>query len=904
MNVHQKDSRFRQRSWMVSFALRAVWPLFVQDVTFPGSSFIERAMTDAERQRLGRERIAYQIRNTQFRLGYGPMWLKRFAQWAHEIRLSYGFWFFAVLKVLASIVVVGLPLAALVVFRVVLPDPRPLLDQQLDGHSFSPLVLGADHPKSFDSPYHLSLSSPGWQPEDGLLRRGLWDIRRLKDAKAPDLGYSGLPYLVLTQEGQGPNWPKALLGAALSADGFPVTMVRNSPQGVTSEVAGANRVLGHYRLLSPLGEAARCRLEIYDEAQRVLLAVEKNVGGAALRLGWLDDVVGDELQRLRLRQAAWDSFRIRTDVVPARLTFSVRDTAATKVQGATPRCAAAIAAPLFERRRLHPLALGSVVLVVVDGVWEAATRWTGVMPQWHSWTAGASDVVRSSSHFASSTQPDVAWQDLLGGAKTSGLPSGPSLFGLARRAGLRTGFFGAFEDAFWQNHDRWESHDLPDVIFGHERDGYRNVGSLVQALEWLKSNPGAPAFAVVRWSELRGGWMPPFSAVTLSDLAIPFMDPFDGYKRQRLHYQTMLRALDQDFGRLRKLWHRGDFGRGLGLEGASHLVVVGLTGASVAPKVLAVGAGLGAYATGASFSLDGRGELFPDQIHVPMMASSEGTLVKPLLGKVTSHRDLKTAMAALLTQSPGALVVPTSTVPLAITLKDRLGVLDEPANAEVPLGLVHLWTPAQAVVGQSVSLSDFPARAKVRRATGMGGLEYDTSTGQITELRPDQRVQRFTGSLPAWDFVAPRSASPALILGTASTAEVSVVVDVASGREPPLVTWLPLERGASEPWPSELHRQLGPGALVIEGRLPPGALALWLSGEQAMGIRVNSAAGLRICGRAQPDGRLQWSGRHWHRFLFDPPKCALSHPGRMWYDVLKADDRIKQQGMALSVGWP
>lgn len=980
MNTNRHPGIDEQRRASVNLLVRVCWPLLVQDVRLPWSAWLESVLTEPERQRLSRERISYSIRSSHFRLGFGPLWLKKAAQTAHEMRLKYEFWLYAVLKVVVSLLVVLLPFSLLMFYRVVLPAPASLLEAQARVRSaVAPASAQPAYPRAEWSPYAVSLDRPGWHPEQVLLS-GFETLTSMGSQRFPELvplrtsepPNAALPYLLVTRAPRDSRAPYSAEPVALAADGYPLELSAalaptSRSNGLSKpaarlqgsggvEILGANRVVGSYLLWSPVGSSSsrRCRLEVRDEQSRVVLSVEEFPALAPRRPGWLQSLLGRPGRSLSEGRQSWKTFRFRTDAVPRRLIYTVREVVPQGGAGESadlshrsaggsssgPPCAVAVTAPVFQTRLLRPMPWHRLVVVVADGIWEPMSRDPSTMPGLQAWSQKGA--VRWPAHFATSTASGEGVADLLGLTQHAGAPRQMdslqqpnrasqqlSLFEEARRAGFRTAYFGELDDVFAQAKDSPTSEGLPSMAMGFPIDGYRNAGAIYQALDWLAANRGVSSFTVIRLSDLRGRWVPPWASLRLDFLA----SPLSGYARRLSSYQSMLHALDDAFLRLVRSLEQ-DAAAAVGpaspelAASKTHIVFVGAAGAKVARRPVAASSSEGGYTVGATFELGGQPS--PDILHVPLVVSSSLGVESGIPLKMTTHRELRTALAAILqfNEPKSVLESMQSAEPVLLGYSEHpalVSAVDEGTKPH-PGMTPSRWRFGFAAqdVGAPVYSDDVPVALTIRSTRGLGSdWVYDRETGASHSLPSFAVSDEARQSPEYWQNVMPQLGWPSLILTTRSQDDVPFSASVTSngkGAEPAVAFVSARSRMPrllrSQPLPQSISLRTAASALQLEGVLKSfiplmpadalgfdaSAVVLKLAPRQGDRVRLDSVAGVSVCGVRVPSGVLELEGRVLDHLLKYPPACALSSPVRRWYD--RDQSQKGSSGVEVWVGWP
>ena len=956
-----RDKDDRLRPPLVGILIRLCWPMLVQDVAFPGSGWLLDRMTAAERQRLGRERISYQIRTADYRLGIGPFWLKRAAQRAHELRLAYGFWFVALAKIVMSLTVVALPIGLVVLFRVILPNPAELIEGQERLRTALFHNRSQPHSRAQLAPYALGGDTFGWRPPlAGISASDTID--RLPDLFPEVFPLGGgpsdpgaMPYLLLNRVRFSDAAPFAARAVAFGAEGFPVSLNLKTSDAV--EILGSNRIVGHYMVLSAQKASApmRCRLEVRDESGRVLLSVEKSPGGTPRRSGWIESLLGRPGRRIAEGERSWEAFRFRSDTLPRRLTYTVREVqpqmgagegAAAAVRSAAepggmearPSCVVALTSPVFEKRTLHPPNVRTVVVAIVDGVWEPLSRDPEIMPHLASWVAeGATG---SSLHFSTSAEPGAAIRELLGIGIASGGSDTESLMALARRSGFRTGYFGDADDVYFADTETVRGHDVPDVLMGFPLDGVRGAAAQSQAFDWLTFGGAAPALAVVRLSDVRGKWIPPWSALRLKDV----LAAYSGYGRRAKIYESMLRALDDNLGSLRKSLGRLDNGSvhgGAAVQdlGARHLVVVGSSGVSAALRPVAIGGSEGSYAAGATFALGGLPR--PESLHVPLVVSTVPPAHKTTgeHQRISTHRELRGALAQVLEgKSSGVLAPQAATLPAAVGSSRMPAVMEGSVGAPAQSGAVRFWVPRLSDRGEIVQLAGFPLSAAVRVSLGRGHWDYDTVQGNLDAVPADESPDLYGRHPESWQKLTPAVGPPALMIVPTGEGAQGINMDIQIDR--PVDTHRAAAGDlAAAPtvgifaapaavdgsvqeltWPESLGRRQEPRSIAVTGLMTasnlfnaqplpkagsvgtPIALVVKGLGSTAKRLRIAAEGGISLCQIPVPGAVLDLEQAQLERLMRDPPPCAFSGPGRRWYDRKPREpDRSVYE---VWVGWP
>ncbi len=940
MSPDRERQRKSKTYWPERLLLAISRPLLVQGIKPPWNRWLQRRLDPIEAQQISRERLSYQIKTAEYRLGYGPIWLKKTAQIVSRFWYAYRFWLFVALKITSSVLVVTTPIALIFLFKIVLPDPDHLSKGGLSESRVAINGLVTDSPnqnRATLSPYEL-LSD-----ELGAVKSGAVPL---------GLGYGGFPEfigfqphsseqpssmgLVVSRVPGHKAAPFAARPSVIVRDQTPLVFVLDpvgsGPYQPAAEVLGANRISGNFLVFSALREKVKCRLELRDERQNVLISVEKpaaigpKVPGFGQRL--VRPLAGDIFEG----SEAWLSYRFRTDELPKRLVFSVREVVSARDTvgagsssseaietggSADSRCLAAVTPPQFEKRVLKPLALQGVVLVLMDGVWEPISRRADLMPRLQSINESGE---RHSHHFSTSTDASRSIGAILGDVFDDGShrPLLP-LFKLAKNVGYRTAFFGDADDLYLAETHSAFGDNLPDLIMGFPQDGYRGAGALAQARSWIGASGSAPFFLAVRLSDLRSRWIPPWRNIDSSALS---QSPA-GYGALYSLYKSMIRTVDSSVGRVQDAVK--EYSKASGRPVLT--VFAGSSGMQVVERTAVIGRGVGSYYRGASFA-QGR-SLTPDMIHVPLVVShigveqSNSALANQVSGSqskqpmqtqtpgesgISTHRQLNWALASLVSQRESSFLLERATGPVQVQSLESNGYLLR-TEGQLRESVVKLWSPDSASGGQRFFLRDLPYRALTSSdKSGFRPVEvwsYDSETGVMdaSPILPSNKPS--VGTSQILNISAGLAKSRSLILRPIVADDFALVLE--GHAQDSMVQVRYLRNGASAILPPTVRINKEPGKLELSG-------AVAIDGEEQrfvidgipiegeVSLNVRSASGFSVCGVSLGQASIQLDSRTFRSFLSHPPQCAVPIGG------VSVERTVSQEGplvgFDLSVGWP
>jgi hypothetical protein len=772
-------------------------PLIVQDFPVPWKDWVLGQLTEGETMRLSRERLSYRIRTSDYRLRYGPVWLKRFAQSGIEYWIQYRFWVRVVFKIALSTALVSLPVLIFGIYKFYLPDPAPYLEaQERQQPSKHEMDLEPGVANLF--PYFLADSeqdktqkltsdwpeSPSAQSVSVLPLKGSASVvqpqSRLSNA-------SNSMALVRASATAAESAPYAARPAYLVDEDRPLVFEnrdnfsdRNSRSEFSAEVLGGNSVGGHFIIYSTQKGRVRCRFELRDESQNLLFSVEKFAMSALSRSGLQDGFVWRPDITLSAAANLWQSYRFRMDELPRKLFFSVRQAVPEEDAGSGPSgtalsnpaerkdlsersgrsdCFVAVSDPQYQKQTLMARQIRGIVLVVIDGL--AGKRWStsNLMP---NLDALAAQGQAYSHYFSPSSDTAGAARAILNKETATGTQS---VFESARLLGYSTALFGNSNDLYFDSKSPPTRQSLPDFVIGNSSDKYGGLAASIQASEWLDTIGSNPFFIVVRLSELRGRLIPPWKYLD----ARRFVSAPFGYEGRLTRYDAMLSYLDENLSIVADALRAGvtrNAGQGL-------LLVTGSTGVQTSEFVHRDRSSAGGIVRGASFDVGH--DLLPDALHVPLVhvafdgAKKEDAPSGSIAGKSTSvssfatHLELNEYLEMVLREDRLSQI-PARRSPVVITEPQGVALLGSSDGPDV-----SFWGKGMLQSSGKLFRRHFPFEVMNRfDATGFGvSLKYNPETGALLE-KPRYALTK--GDLDARDFLtyAFLAREPSFIFSTAT----------------------------------------------------------------------------------------------------------------------------------------
>lgn len=766
----QNDRRSQQstRHPGVHLIVNLSLPFIVQDFPLPWKAWVLAQLTETEMMKVSRERLSYRIRTSDYRLRYGPVWLKRFAQSVIEQWLRYGFWVLVVFKIGLSTALVSLPIMLFGIYRFYLPDPAPYLE----AHRRQP-------PAKFENdlepgvanlfPYLAAEAEqvPSQNQEDLQLEFNASEAVALLPLQVagslqPRMLEGGSSMaLVRVASASSQSAPYAARPAYLLDELRPLVFQKReslpnkvSQVDFSAEVLGGNSVGGHFLIYSRQKRRVRCRFELRDENQNLLFSVEK-FAMAAARSGiqgsfaWRPDITLSAASKL------WQSYSFRIDELPRKLSFSVREAVGeddrTSVGGSgnvqsfaienkdranRSDCAVAVSDPYFQKQTLVARQVRGIVLVVVDGL--SGHRWDkgNVMPNLQALAKLGQSFDR---YFSSSTDLAVATRSILNKETDSG---SESVFETARSLGYSTAFFGDTSDLYFDPKDPPNRQALPDFLIGNASDNYGGLAAAIEASDWLETHSSYPFFVVVRLKDLKGRLIPPWKFLD----ARRFLAGTFGYEGRLARYDAMLSYMDENISIVAQTLRAAVARHG----SKALLVVTGSAGIQAAEFGHRDRSSLGGIIRGASFAVGA--DLLPDALHVPLVnvaledaaeinsgVESSRQLSQSARGFAT-HHELHDYLEKVL-QEDRLSQISQRRSPLVITEPQGLALLGPSDDS-----LVSFWGKGLLQASGRLFRRQFPFQVLNEfEATGAGvSLTYNPKTGSL--------FQKPRSALSARDF--------------------------------------------------------------------------------------------------------------------------------------------------------
>ena len=779
-NNQSHDKNADTRAPLVRLIVALSLPLIVQDFPVPWKDWVLAQLTESETMRLSRERLSYRIRTSDYRLRYGPVWLKRFAQSGIENWIQYRFWVLVVFKIILSSALVSLPVLVFGIYKFYLPDPAPYLEaQERQQHSKHETELEPGVANLF--PYFVSESEQdktqrlmaGWPALSSPQSVSVLPLKNSAAVFQPQSRVSNSSSsmaLVRASAAASESAPYAARPAYLVDESRPLVFENrenfsdgSSRSEFSAEVLGGNSVGGHFIIYSTQKKRVRCRFELRDEKQNLLFSVEKFAMSAIIRSALQDSFVWRPDITLSAAANLWQSYRFRMDELPRKLFFSVRQAVseedAAAVASGTARsnpaegkelsdravrsdCFVAVSDPQYQKQTLTARQVHGIVLVVIDGL--AGQRWSkgNLMPNLRSLAAQG----QAYSHYYSpSSDTAGATRAILNKETATGTQS---IFESARLLGYSTASFGDSADLYFDSSSPPTRQSLPDFVIGNSSDKYGGLAASIQASEWLDTFGSNPFYIVVRLSELSGRLIPPWKYLD----ARRFVSAPFGYEGRLNRYDAMLSYVDENLSIVADALRDGVARNG----GSGLLVVTGSTGIQTSEFGHRDSSSAGGVIRGASFGVGS--DILPDALHVPLVhvsfdgakkdeahtgaAAGRGVSVSSF----TTHLELNEYFETVLREDRVSQI-PARRSPVVITEPQGVGLLgpsDEP--------FVSFWGKGMLQSSGRFFRKQFPFEVMNRfESTGFGvSLTYNPDTGALIE-KPRYALSK--GDLDARDFL-------------------------------------------------------------------------------------------------------------------------------------------------------
>jgi hypothetical protein len=765
------------RAPLVRLIVALSLPLIVQDFPVPWKGWVLAQLTESETMRLSRERLSYRIRTSDYRLRYGPVWLKRFAQSGIENWIQYRFWVLVVFKIVLSSALVSLPVLIFGIYRFYLPDPAPYLEAQ-ERRQPSRYETDLEPGVANLFPYFVAESEQdktqkliaGWPASSSAQSVSVLPLKNSAAVLQPQSRLSNSSSsmaLVRASAAASESAPYAARPAYLVDESRPLVFEnrenfsnRNSRSEFSAEVLGGNSIGGHFIVYTTQKRRVRCRFELRDEDQNLLFSVEKFAMSALSRSGLQDSFVWRPDITLSAAANLWQSYRFRMDELPRKLFFSVRqaiseeDAAAGASGAARPNpaqgkelsdrsdCFVAVSDPHYQKQTLKARQVHGVMLVVIDGL--AGQRWSrkNLMPNLQELAAHGHSYTR---YFSPSSDTAGAVSAILNQETAAGAKS---VFESARLLGYSTALFGDSADLYFDSKSPPTRQSLPDFVIGNSSDKYGGLAASIQAREWLDTFGSNPFFIVVRLSDIKGRIIPPWKYLD----ARRFVSAPFGYEGRLTRYDAMLSYMDDNLSIVVDALRAGVTRNG----GQGVLVVTGSTGIQTSEFGHRDSASAGGVIRGASFDVGG--DLLPDALHVPLVhvsfdgANRDNAPAGATLGQAASvgnfatHRELNEYFQMILREDRPSHI-PARRSPVVITEPRGVALLGSSDESHV-----SFWGKGMLQSSGRLFRRHFPFEVMNSfESTGFGvSLTYNPETGALLE-KPRYALAK--GDLDARDFL-------------------------------------------------------------------------------------------------------------------------------------------------------
>lgn len=862
-------------------------PFLVRGVRLPWSTWVLGNMSASEQAWIGRMKIAYEIQTADYRLKFGPLWLRRLFDSLSVRLIQSRFWLVASWKISISFILLATPFALFLLYRAFLPFP----DAILKGHRVGALDAVGTVSRGWrvSSPYRLASVS------DQLGRSFLseatqQDLEALKFG--PILAHMGedfgLQPVKITDDEQATSEIRA---AVVLQEGQKHRFVLG--EKISGEVAGENIVTGSFVVLSRSGLPVRCRLEIKDDTGSVLVSTEKSARQRGSLAGTFSAFTRSLFKgnSLLVGPGAWESFSVSRSVLPSELSVSISQihpagVAALSAEEATGLnsgdCMCAFSGPHALTRKITPLLPHALLLVLIDGGSERLSRDADLMPNLNEL---AQLGIRWRRYFNHHVSADRNFHQLMiGDLKSTEGQIETSLFSVARKNGYQTLHFGEWDDLV----DRgFSTHLFPGSVWQVEVPFYKGLGAALELRNWIAGRLNEPFFAVIRLSDVQNRLIPPWKFLQIDQF---LMAPL-GVSGKMSRYEAMLRYMDAALGQVIETAQL------LSRSAVVDVVVTSPSGFQFESRYHPLSEGL-LPTKGATFKT--RGPLTPDLVHAPLLYARLGaddlteatrghaagseifqlsstSEAHRLLSEILSGRSLNSEIGGFGdedAQYPHRQTAATKSHEgqrkLSIYDSGQMGLL-----AELPQSRqIVFWSQSAAEPDEQINTSSFPYRHTLGKDPTERAFLYDPESGSAVPPPANQGLSPYALK-ESFRQLMSRTHEPALTLRGKGPVEIVLKGLEAIEHQGPASS-LPVKAyGGYSDW------NLRAGSTELRYSAERGAPYLLTLGQSLFrpdtDVRVELSGGsFQVCGQALPSAaRSVWLASGVRSFLEDPPHCSL-----------------------------
>lgn len=656
------------------FYARVMLSSYVRGVRLPGAARVLEKQAPELQAAIERRLLVNRIRGERYSLRRGPIFLRKWAQRLFEFIQRNRFWASILVKLSVAFVFVVLPSAIFIIMRGTLPVPERVPERGAALHFGEKRNLRTDWLYT-EPPFTTESVTPAQVANvlpDGLFR-GV-NVTAVSEPGAP----TGLFHFGI---GRHPRRVQLLRGYVASENG-PLRIRQQHETRI--DIAGRNTLRLKYYLVPNLAGQARCRIQIRDNDDKLLLTSEHVASPRPSESEGLRALFSERFTPgMSLPTYELKDFTFETDSPPSELRVQVsllgEDDAEGRKDFAQPRlemtqtergpvslrsleneqCIFAIGDLSFESERVQPLARRGVVVVVVDTLRFETAMNSELMPNFNSFASDKAIVFQNHQAQSNMTVPSVA--SLMHSRYPRELESVsfnyafadavrkrfyerslPSLAVVARNEGYRSAAIGnvsLFTEAIEGGID-FGFHDA--VVL--ESPQYETRHITEEALDWLEENAHVPFVLYLHYHTMHGPFRP---AVEYLDLTRFLSAPF-GLRGQQELYKGLARYWDNEFRVLTEKLSS------LGLLDDIDLIVTADHGAQITPRPYGYFSGIESDISGAT--ADKGHTLSQEEVHVPFVVKLAGNaLAGERIKGVSGHIDVLPTLSALLSNKTPTL---------------------------------------------------------------------------------------------------------------------------------------------------------------------------------------------------------------------------------------------------------